>query len=308
MHARRKYRSKSVCYKQNAQLSLHLKLEVHGNRTFVGNVLHWHEIGFVVEISGPKNQVITKHFAIDLSSKRFRRSTGPKSISSKSDFPDYNQHYCCGCKSGCSPVAWAQVFAYFERRAYYIPDFFSPTLYGDSSKVAPLSMTSGVERFVEDIRSQIKTFCSNGEGNTYHSKMHLISSWFRARQGSTSRVATFLNGRKRRSSSSGAVVQRGGRSWIESKGAYYIGYGYPVIFSIEMEGGTGHSVVATEYKEWSRRYRVCRSRQTGWWWGRRTKTDCSWTTASDYEYFLHYGWRGSGNKWQEISPLGAYVA
>ncbi|KAL9986486.1 hypothetical protein ACROYT_G000641 [Oculina patagonica] len=40
---------------------LFLKLEVNGNRTFVGNVLQWREIGFVVEIKGLKNEVLKKH-------------------------------------------------------------------------------------------------------------------------------------------------------------------------------------------------------------------------------------------------------
>ncbi|KAL9986524.1 hypothetical protein ACROYT_G000688 [Oculina patagonica] len=294
--------------KETPNYLLYLKLEVRGNRTFVGNVLQWHEIGFVVEISGPKNEVIKKHFAISLSSKRFRRTTGLNHIRFKNDFPDYEQHLCCGCKSGCSPVAWAQVFGYYDRYARNFPDFFSPTLYGDSSIVAPLYLTSGVKRFVEDIRSQVETFCFNGEGATYNSKMKLIAAWFRARQGSTSRVVTFLENRKRRSSSGLASVQRGGRSWIESKGAHYIKYGYPVIFSIVMEGGSGHTVVATEFKEKTRRYRECHTRKTGWWWGERTKEDCSWKRAYDYEYYVHYGWGGRGNKWQEINPRGAYVA
>ena len=48
-------------------------------------------------------------------------------------------------------MAWAQVFGYFDRHARWFPDFFSPNVYRDSSKVAPLTMEDEVEPFVEDI-------------------------------------------------------------------------------------------------------------------------------------------------------------
>ena len=220
----------------------YMKLEVHGNRTLVGNILKWREIGFVVEIKGRKDEVIKKNFAINLQSKRSRRSITTKSIPSEYDFPDYDQHDCSGCKSGCSPVAWAQVFGYFDRRARFNPDFFSPTLYGDKYTVAPLYLTYGVKRFVEDIREEVETFCDNGEGATARSKMHYISTWFRARQGSRSRVASYVESRKKRTArQNGAYFQRGGSSWIESKAVYYLNYGYPVILSITPEGGGGHA-------------------------------------------------------------------
>ncbi len=287
---------------------LYLKLEVNGNRTLIGNVLQWREIGFVVEIKGLKNEVIRKHFAINLRSKRFQRSSSKRSTVAEYDFPDYDQHICCGgCYSGCSPVAWAQVFGYYDRRARWSPDFYSPNIYGDNSKVAPLTMEDEVKPFVEDIRSQVQTFCKGDQGSTYTSKMRLIAPWFRARQGSNTWVASFLEKRKKRSSGPSSV-QRGSRSWIESKGASYIKNGYPVVFGFNTESKSGHSAVATKYKETTRRYRHCENKQTGWWWGRRTKTDCSWRTAYDYEFYLHYGWGGSNNKWQEVNPTDAHVA
>ena len=177
----------------------YMKLEIRGNRTLVGNILEWREIGFVVEIKGRKNEVIKKNFAINLQSKRSRRSITTGSINSEHDFPDYDQHDCCGCKSGCSPVAWAQVFGYYDRLARYT--FFSPTLYGDKYIVAPLYLTYGVKRFVEEIREEVETYCKNGQGMTKHSKMHYIATWFRARQGSRSRVASYVESRKKTKSS-----------------------------------------------------------------------------------------------------------
>ena len=288
----------------------YMKLEVRGNWTLVGNILEWREIGFVVEIKGRKNEVIKKNFAINLQSKRSRRSITTGSIAAEHDFPDYDQHDCCGgCKSGCGPVAWAQVFGYFDRRAKYIPDFFSPTLYGDKYIVAPLYLTYGVKRFVEDIRKEVETFCDNGQGATYLSKMHYIATWFRARQGSRSRIASYVESRKkRRARQNGAYFERGGSSWIASKAVYYLNYGYPVILSITPEGGSGHAVVATKYKQRSRRERQCDTTKTGFWWGRRTKEVCHWKTVYDNEFFLHYGWGGSNNKWQEVGVKGAHCA
>ena len=287
----------------------YMKLEVHGNRTLVGNILEWREIGFVVEIKGSKNEVIKKNFAINLQTKRSRRSVTTKSIPAEHDFPDYDQHDCCGCKSGCSPVAWAQVFGYFDRRAQYIPDFFSPTLYGDKYIVAPLNLTDDVKRFVEDIREEVETFCKNGDGATKHSKMHYISTWFRARQGSRSQVASYVESRKEgRAPQNGAYLERGNSSLIESKAVYYLKFNYPVILEITLEGGGGHSVVATKYKQRSRSERECDTTKTGFWWGERTKEVCHWKTVYDYEFFLHYGWGGSNNKWQEVRAKGAHCA
>jgi len=288
----------------------YMKLEVRGNRTLVGNILEWREIGFVVEMKGRKNEVIKKHFAINLQSKRSRRSITTGSIPAEYDFPDYDQHDCCGCKSGCGAVAWAQVFGYFDRQAQYHQDFFSPTLYGDKYTVAPLYLTDDVKRFVEDIRKEVETFCQNGEGFTYYSKMYYIATWFRARQGSRSRVASYVESRKkRRARKNGAyAVERGGSSWIASKAVYYLNYGYPVILSVTLEDGGGHFVVATKYKQRSRSERQCDTTLTGFWWLFWEKEECHWKTVYDYEFYLHYGWGGYNNKWQEVGVTGAYCA
>ncbi len=298
--------------KETSNHLLYLKLEVNSNRTFVGNVLQWREIGFVVEINEGNNEVVKKHFAINLYSKRIRRSSGGGSTSEGSiltekEFPDYNQHKCCGdCMSGCSPVAWAQVFGYYDRLASRnSPSIFSPTIYEDSSTVAPMEMTGGVELFVEDIREQVQTFCENGDGHTYHSKMNLIAPWFQERQGSKARVKSYLPNRKRRGSGAGgASVERGSPSWIEAKIALWLEKGNPVVVDFKLESNAGHSAVATEYKKKAKSYRHCENKQLG----RKTKTFCFWKTAYDYEFFLHYGWGGVSNKLQEVTPTAAHVA
>lgn len=291
----------------------YLKLEVHSNEKFVRTVLQGREMGFLVEIKGLKNEVIKKLFAINLHSKRLKRSAGggtpcKGSVCSEADFPDYNQHICCGgCHSGCAPVAWAQVFGYYDRRAASRNSIFSSTIYGDSQTKAPLSLTSGVKRFVESIRSYVQTVCEDGSGSTKISKMHFIAPWFRQRQGSKARVVSYLEGRKRRSAG-GTIDGRGSRSWIESKGVWWLDIGYPVVFGFLTESKAGHAAVATKYQKTSRTYRHCEEKTTGWWWRKKTKTVCSWKTDNDYKFFLHYGWGGSNNKWQSLSPFSAHVA
>ena len=299
-----------------------LKLEVHANRTFVGNVLRWREIVFVVEINGRNNEVIKKHFAIDLHPQRTRRSTRKTlfevSIPSEQEIPDYDQFICCptssqDCRSGSGAVAWAQVFGYYDRLAGS-PSFnstFSATLYGDSSKKAPLSMTDGVKSFVETIRPWLQTSCA---GITSSSDMHLIAPWFRTRQGLKSRVESYLERRKKRSN--GASVSQGSKSWIESSSAPWLNNGFPVVFEIETANGSKHFAVATKYKQKSRQVRRCSSTTTGWWWGwgwwwpwwRRSRETCWMETERHKEFFLHYGWGGHNNKWQRVSPYSAHVA
>ena len=136
--------------------------------------------------------------------------------------------------------------------------------------------------------------------------MHLIAPWFRARQGYRARVVSYLERRKKRSVD-GARVEKGSRSWIQSKGVEWLKKDYPVVFGFPVEGG-GHSAVATKYREKVRSYRHCTSRQTGWWWGKKTKSVCSWRRAYDYEFYLHYGWAGRNNGWRTINPWDAHVA
>ena len=100
---------------------LHLQLQVHGNRTFVGSTLQLREIGFVIEIKGRQKEMDKKYCAINLHSQRFRLSTctrlSTRTISKVNiDFPGYDQHKCCGdFWTGCGPEARAKVFGYYDR-------------------------------------------------------------------------------------------------------------------------------------------------------------------------------------------------
>lgn len=94
---------------------------------------------------------------------------------------------------------------------------------------------------------------------------------------------------------------------MTSKAVYYLNNGYPVIFSINV-GKDGHSVVATKYKKRHSRRRGCHRRLIGFWWGKRPAVSCFWTISYVYEFYLHYGWGGYNNKWQEVGARGAYCA
>ena len=293
---------------------LYLNLEVHENRTFVGNTLQWKEIGFVVEIKARNGKVVRKHFSVDLHSKRHRRgawkpTSGDESTSSSGwvdavvipvehELPDYNQHTCCGCLSGCTPVAWAQIFRYYDSLGShrYINSIFSGNIYGDKTTELPKSMTYRVRQFVESIRSTLGTYCQNGVGFTRSDRNRDIQSWFKARQGSKAVAASYLESRRKRR----GFVEQGNRSWIQRKAAQtYLKVGYPVVMDFTMESKTGHSVVATKYKEWYRDVRRCRS---------ATIFRCRWEKDYKYEFYLRYGWGGNSNKWQAINPFAAHIA
>ena len=302
----------SSAIKEKPNRLSYTKLEVHANRNFVENVLHWRKIGFVVEISGSKNEVIKKHFAIDLHPQRPLHSPWTTLfdvyIPSENEMPDYDQFICCqNCRSGSGAVAWAQVFGYYDRLAAS-PSFsskFSATLYGNSTEKAPLSMTDGVKSFVETIRAWLQTNC---EGVTSSSDIHKIAPWFRARQGLRSGMQSYRESRNRRSNR--ASVSQGSKSWIEDSSVPWLNNGYPVVFEIETARSSRHFAVATKYKQKSRQIRRCSSRTTGWWWWwwKKRSENCWTNTEKHKEFFLHYGWGGYNNKWQRVNLYSAHVA
>lgn len=305
-----------------------LQLEVHGDRNFVGNTLQWREIGFAIEIKGSNNEVVKKYYAINLHLKRLRRSscsmciptpsttggtTKTKKVTikrEKDDFPDYEQHECCGpdkkCFSGCVPVSWAQVFGYYDR----LGSPFSSNIYGDKNKRAPRLWTGDedIKTFVMDFRRQLGTTCSKDNGGATDVRdMWKLKSWFQNRQGSRAQLITYLKSRKRRGSG-GVPSYRGSSSRLVSETVYWINNDYPVVLAIkvlvdkEKKKKGDHSVVATGYKETSHRYRHCRM------FPPFPRLICSWKTDKYYQFFLRYGWGEKNNKCHQISPLGAFVA
>ena len=97
--------------------------------------------------------------------------------------PDYDQHQCCGenkkCFSGCTAVAWAMIFAYYDRVAHskrplgYNRNIFrcKDGITGSPSCVAPGTLTRpklthNIKKFVEAIRREMLTYCRGLMGTT----------------------------------------------------------------------------------------------------------------------------------------------
>ncbi|XP_068683974.1 uncharacterized protein [Montipora foliosa] len=162
----------------------YVKLSVSADKDRVRKILQNAEVEFMIEFhvsEDGRHLLVRKRFAIDLSPSRKRRwSTWITfSVPEEKRFPDYNQHSCCGCMSGCGPVAWAQIFAYYDRLAHASPSYgYSKDLYrciggitGFSSCKAPPRLNTTVKSYVEHIRSQVDTFCLFGGGATTHWNM-----------------------------------------------------------------------------------------------------------------------------------------
>ena len=98
------------------------RLSVSENKESVRKILQDSEVQFMIEfrildMEERRYMLVRKRYAIDLSPCRKRRWSSwiYSSVPQEWRFPDYNQHTCCGCWSGCGPVAWAQIFGYYDR-------------------------------------------------------------------------------------------------------------------------------------------------------------------------------------------------
>jgi len=117
--------------------------------------------------------------------------------------PDYKQHSCCGCISGCGPVAWAQSFNWADQRAqstsYWSKNIYLSNGYSGFPAVAPTNWpaTSAGQKplktFIEKIRDKVDTFCLFGSGATTLWDMDDVSGWFKARNGGHGGVSTKYN-------------------------------------------------------------------------------------------------------------------
>lgn len=94
-----------------------LTFRVDEDKERVRKVLDDTDIQFSIDIKAPDGQITRKHYGLDVKPCRKRRWSPwyYYSIPKEWLLPNYNQHSCCGCYSGCGPVAWAQIFAYYDR-------------------------------------------------------------------------------------------------------------------------------------------------------------------------------------------------
>jgi hypothetical protein len=242
------------------------------------------------------------HYTVSLSHKRNKRTSwsGFKeySIPYEDLMPDYKQHKCCGCWSGCTPVAWAQIFAYYDRVAHQQGYRYSTSLWrgrygyvGRPSGEAPGNLNSEAKEFVEALRIHLRTQCISGTGLTDDKSSGNMDSWFGVRQ------------------VSGKVINLSNN--INQQVSEYIKNSYPVLNNIwyrESDGKkSGRSVVVTKIKERSSKYKTCK--KVGWLFWRKTK--CTWKTAYDYLWYRRMGLGGRENKWYPASAkenYGVFVA
>ena len=283
----------------NTKAHLHyIDLRVNEDYDYLAKTLQKKSISVYVSLQIQKKMVIEKYFTIHLANRRGKRSywsayTPLHSIPNESLMPDYDQHICCGgCYSGCTPVAWAQVFAYYDRMAHLSGSYgYSKSIYqgpnGEAHYVAPGSLNDDVKQFIVRLRTPLKTYCDGTGGATESDNSLNLSPWFKKRQ---------PNGKVVRLSSTNAVTK-------------YVKQNYPVVNNIWWVGGgdkkdkSGHSVVVTKVKQRSRDYKSCR--RVGWWLWR--KTECEWKTEYDM-WYRRMGWGRYKNAWYSASLTSAFVA
>ena len=93
-------------------------LSVHQDHLTVKKLLMNTDVSFSIQVTLNNGNVVEKRFGIETNYTSRTKRWSPYSywnIHSPHLFRNYNQHSCCGCYSGCGPVAWAQIFAYYDR-------------------------------------------------------------------------------------------------------------------------------------------------------------------------------------------------
>ena len=94
------------------------ELSVHQDKDTVQKILMNTDVSFNVQLATSDGTTMEKRFGIETNYTSRTKRWSPWSywsIHQPHLFPNYNQHRCCGCYSGCGPVAWAQIFAYYDR-------------------------------------------------------------------------------------------------------------------------------------------------------------------------------------------------
>ena len=284
----------------NLQNINYIEIEVTAQYKTLARQLKVRNIDFYLKLTVAGKFVVIRYYTISINRKKISAWSGfaEHSIPYEQLMPNYNQHQCCGCYSGCTPVAWVQVqFAYYERVAHEHSYRYTTSHWrgsngdkGSPSVIAPGTMNGRVEKYVEALRVPLRTYCSSTGGATKVSNHDKVEGWFRQRQGT------------------GKVIRLASIYQVSQ----YVKKGYPVLNSF-LYGGksnkktrSGHSAVVTKIKERSRQYKVCR--KAGWWWGRRTK--CEWKTTYAYQWYRRMGWgeHPENGWWISPSTFGAFVA
>lgn len=277
-------------------------LSVHQDHLTVKKLLMNTDVSFSIQVTLNNGNVVEKRFGIETNYTSRTKRWSPYSywnIYSPHLFRDYNQHSCCGCYSGCGPVAWAQIFAYYDRLAHASSSYgYNQNLYQGSNGVSG----SGVyqppwyytpQQYVENIRAQVDTFCLFGGGATTHWDMtdSKLLEWYKKRQ---CPLGASLHSYTSWTSLPGIY-----RTWIRNSAINAVQNRYPAVVGIWV-GVSQHYAVATRYRSRHKKWRIC-----FWFFG----WHCTqWFYIYYREWYLHMGWGGSGNGWRKAKAFSAFVA
>jgi len=205
------------------------------------------------------------------------------------------------CNVGLGPIAWAEIFGYFDRRSHLHQSKFgsgSQGLYccgshatdGDPKCVAPADgSTWRLRHYINDIAKAMKSVCSNedtaiGDSSwTPLSKMAAIKPFYASRQS---------RGRPRVESATKLWYKTGDNRRLRWKLMRYVRQNWPVIVGT-VESNKRHYAVVTAYRFKTRKYRYCR--------GTGTNRCGRWRTeASNYQMYTHQGDGTNGNRWRPM--------
>ncbi|XP_076459719.1 uncharacterized protein LOC143292913 [Babylonia areolata] len=280
------------------EVYVHLKPVHEDQHTRFEHDLHFEVVGHHVS-----DGLVIKRFAVEPSHrvKRQASSYTSYSIDESHLMPDYNQFSWGKCQVGCGPVAWAQVFGYYDRRAHLgSGSSASKALYrcgadgttGNNSCVAPSNNDNRMRNYTGKLNGILRTFCfGEDNGATYQKRMDDVEGFFKQRQGSSAHVIletrTFILTRL-----VGIYSDE-----IRDEALSYLRQKWPVIVGFRVSGVfSQHYAVMTKY-----RTRTIRKKKCFLWW-------CWYSTVHEYDMFLHMGWGGSSNGWRKAEMFMAVVA
>lgn len=248
------------------------------------------------------NQVVSKGFAMEPSHRAKRSSSYTYySIDDPQLMPDYNQFKRGSCQVGCGPVAWAQIFGYYDRRAHAGKGNPSgKALYrcgadgtsGNNSCVAPSRNDNRMEQYIGKLHDILRTFCLFGQGATTQRRMDDVAGFFRERVGTSGNIIL-----KKRSFFLLRWIGTHSDS-IRDSALGYLRKKWPVIVGFRISGVfSQHYAVMTRY-----RTRVVRKKKCFLW------VFCRRRDTREYDMYVHMGWGGSSNGWRKAAMFMAAVA
>ncbi|XP_025106106.1 uncharacterized protein LOC112571364 [Pomacea canaliculata] len=216
--------------------------------------------------------------------------------------PDYNQFSIGSCAVGCGPVAWAQVFGYFDRRGHEPRgNMGSRQLYrcgsdgttGNDTCEAPPKMAGDIriQNYIKKMAQILGTFCLFDQGATWQSSMDKVANFFKERQGSDANIQLHTNGLF---SLVGVYSDD-----IRDKALTYLRQKWPVIVGIRVSGiFSQHYPVMTMYRQTTTSTKTCT----------QGTSSCTVKDTTEYEMYLHMGWGGDQNGWRKAEMFMAAAA